>query len=225
MWSKACPHSLQWTECTSCGHFAEVSGFDRALAKANTLPHELPQWQTLGGQIPKWALTLAMSGASRGSILDFGCGSGAAGFAAEALGCTAYFVDNRLAVLQALNTLGVSAPFAKSKISDDWPKFDIILMGDVVEHFPNPEGWLKGVLQSLLPDGTLILSTPDGSSPVFKGLGGENPYWAEIEHYHIFTRRSMLILADKCGLELVARFPNERYLAGLDWIFRRREGA
>jgi SAM-dependent methyltransferase len=200
----------------------EVSGFDRALCAPNEMPHELPTVQALAAHIPSWALTLTMTGAERGNVLDFGCGSGAAGFAAELLGCTPYFVDNRPEVLDGLVALGVQPSRVATEIAANWPLFDIIILGDVIEHFADPEGLLHYVLDHLNPNCTLLVSTPDADSPIFRGLGLANPYFGEIEHYHTFSRQSLLILADKCGLSLITRFPNQRYLAGLDWVFAAR---
>jgi 2-polyprenyl-3-methyl-5-hydroxy-6-metoxy-1,4-benzoquinol methylase len=84
--------------------------------------------------------------------------------------------------------------------------FDVVLMGDVIEHVASPLGMMRTVARILRPGGAALISTPD--------IGG----WAArllqvkpVEHIYYFDASSMERLVRQAGLEPVATEPLDRY--------------
>ncbi len=71
--------------------------------------------------------------------------------------------------------------------------FDVISMCDVLEHVAFPLPTLDAVIRLLRPGGVLVISCPNRESKAWTSLSEihENPYWAEIEHFHNFSFRQI----------------------------------
>ncbi len=82
---------------------------------------------------------------------------------------------------------------------------DIVWCNDVIEHVPDPVGFVRSCATVLKPGGRLILDTPNGGAePVMQGesdWGGYNPY-----HIFLFTPDNLVDLCKKAGLRIVAKF-------------------
>jgi SAM-dependent methyltransferase len=50
---------------------------------------------------------------------------------------------------------------------------DLLFGGEVIEHIDHTDAWLDEAYRVLKPGGTLILTTPNGEAPLYKGLGEE----------------------------------------------------
>src|SRR4051794_29492206 len=83
--------------------------------------------------------------------------------------------------------------------------FDAIVLGDVIEHLPDPAGALERIAALLAPGGVLYMALPDAGSAVARGMGRR--WWSVIPtHVQHFTRGSMTRLLRRAGyapLELV----------------------
>ena len=115
-----------------------------------------------------------------------------------------------------------------------WPdgSFECVLLGEVIEHVPDPDALLAEIHRVLVPGGTFIVTTPNlvcwanrllvplGVQPFFtetssqvvlgrylRVLGQGNPVMG---HLKVFTHRSLAELLDRCGFEVVRR-------RGLPW--------
>jgi len=83
--------------------------------------------------------------------------------------------------------------------------FEVVHMGDVIEHLPDPGRALDQILGLLAPDGVLALALPDAGSRVARMLGRH--WWSVIPtHVHFFTRHSMRKLLTRHGYEIVSVF-------------------
>ena len=71
--------------------------------------------------------------------------------------------------------------------------FDVVVLGDVIEHLTDPGGALDRVEQLLAPRGVLVAMLPDAGSRVARLLGRR--WWSVIPtHVQYFTRDSMATL-------------------------------
>jgi len=72
-------------------------------------------------------------------------------------------------------------------------KFDIIFLGEVIEHIENHKSLLKDCEKCLSKNGRIILSTP---------LAWRIQWKTDTDHIHSFTPLNLRVLADQCGLRI-----------------------
>lgn len=90
--------------------------------------------------------------------------------------------------------------------------FDVVVAGELLEHLVNPAGFLACVQKHLLPDGLLVLTTPNAQGlcyclqNLFLGHELENP-----DHVCFYTPRTLACLLRKCGFEMI----EFAYIAGM----------
>src|SRR3712207_1601407 len=80
--------------------------------------------------------------------------------------------------------------------------FDAVVMGDVIEHLPDPGAALDRVQGLLAPGGVLALVLPDAGSRLARLMGPR--WWSVIPtHVQYFTRASMRRLLERRGFEVL----------------------
>lgn len=80
--------------------------------------------------------------------------------------------------------------------------FDVVTMGDVIEHFVAPGAAMLRVAELLAPGGIVWLAMPDAGSRVARALGRR--WWSVLPtHVQYFTRHSIAILLEQHGFELL----------------------
>jgi SAM-dependent methyltransferase len=76
--------------------------------------------------------------------------------------------------------------------------FDAVVMGDVIEHLPDPGAALRRIGGLLRPDAVLYLALPDAGSRVARALGSR--WWSVLPtHVQYFTRASLYRLLSRHG--------------------------
>jgi 2-polyprenyl-3-methyl-5-hydroxy-6-metoxy-1,4-benzoquinol methylase len=139
-----------------------------------------------------------------GKLLDVGCGNGARLARLRALGWEVCGQDlDPQAVSFAVKTFGLQA--YQGRLEDiRFPEasFDYITLNHVVEHSHDPVRLLKECRRLLKKGGLLVIVTPNGRSFAHKYFG---PFWRGLEpprHIHIFSPKTLSILAAKAGLSV-----------------------
>jgi 2-polyprenyl-3-methyl-5-hydroxy-6-metoxy-1,4-benzoquinol methylase len=84
--------------------------------------------------------------------------------------------------------------------------FDLLLMGDVIEHLPDPLAVMKTIAGILKPGGFVIVSTPNIAS-----LAGRMLQLKPEEHLYYFSPVTITALLAKAGLEVVEIRSLDRY--------------
>jgi SAM-dependent methyltransferase len=89
--------------------------------------------------------------------------------------------------------------------------FDVVLLGDVIEHLPDPRRGLQVVASLLEPGGLAWVSTPNLEGAWTRSLGESDPMWRVAEHFHFFTRSGLHRLMTELGLRPVDYRISARY--------------
>lgn len=129
---------------------------------------------------------------------DAGFGNGSLVFTAAELGFDAYGIETRPNAVKGMQEIGYRV-YEGNVLDWDYSDADIVSLGDVLEHLPYP----KAFLHKLHTDGVkgVYVSCPNMDSATWKALDkfSTNPYWAEFEHHHNFTRKRLSDLLEETG--------------------------
>jgi 2-polyprenyl-3-methyl-5-hydroxy-6-metoxy-1,4-benzoquinol methylase len=85
-------------------------------------------------------------------------------------------------------------------------RFDVVLMGDVIEHVASPAHVMRMVARILRPAGVALVSTPDIGRWAARLLQVK-----PVEHIHYFDASTMERLVRQAGLDVVGIEPLDRY--------------
>ena len=104
--------------------------------------------------------------------------------------------------------------------------YDVINMGEVLEHLPDPKSILDLAHRTLNEGGLICLIVPNDFNPfqeLLRESVGFKPWWiAPPHHINYFNQKSLTSLAEVCGFEVVHKettFPIDMFLlAGQDYI-------
>jgi 2-polyprenyl-3-methyl-5-hydroxy-6-metoxy-1,4-benzoquinol methylase len=168
----------------------------------------------LAGRCAHWLDILLQYKLPPGKILEVGSAHGGfvallqwAGFKAAGLELSPWVVIN------AKENFGVpvfQGPVEDQDIESD--SLDVIVMMDVLEHFPNPQGTLRHCLNLLKREGFFFIQTPrypEGSS--FEELVDQkNPFIEQLkgnEHLFLFSENSIREFFSRLGCEYVRFVP------------------
>jgi SAM-dependent methyltransferase len=218
---------VQWKRCTACGHiFTEGHFSDEALQLIFSRTQEnqqagfdLEQQRYLSARIVEKVLPYVNSG----TWLDVGFGNGSLLFTAQEYGFTPLGLDLRADNVKAMSALGIEAHCKDlADLSID-AACSVVSMADVLEHAPYPKQTLRAAHRLLAGAGVLFISMPNMESMLWKTMDRQraNPYWAEIEHYHNFSRVRLYALLREMGFAPVRYGISERYRACMEVIARK----
>lgn len=144
------------------------------------------------------------------SAAEFGCGVGAITpiLLRQAERVTGFDFDPEAVQAAREANQGANATFVQHDLNQPIPPefgqaFDSVIALEVIEHLDSPETFLDEIVKCLRPGGTLLLSTPNLSSP--EGLVGKIWAWHEkrrfdawdYTHKNLFTSRALLRLMKK----------------------------
>jgi len=136
-------------------------------------------------------------------LLDIGAGLGVFPHRMKEAGwqCTALDPDER-ASLHAREVIGieaVTADFLKVDFSG-LGTFDVVTLNKVLEHVEDPVTMLSRVKPLLASGGFVYLEVPDGETAAKEGSEREEFF---IEHHHVFSTASAVLLAMRAGFSPV----------------------
>jgi SAM-dependent methyltransferase len=171
-----------------------------------------------------WLDRMPRDGALR--VLELGCGSGATGALALSLGKCGEWVGIERHGPAATKAAGALTQVIEGDIDSlELPfageSFDLLVMGEVLEHLPDPDAVLARLVRFLKPGGRALASTPNiGHWRIVASLvAGRFDYEAEgvMDRTHLkwFTPRSLKRAFEAAGLTKVCVEP-------LGWSTRDR---
>lgn len=137
-----------------------------------------------------------------GRVLDYGCGSGALAATVPAADYVGYDVD--AASLQSARALHPSHSFVDAPPTGQ--SFDRVVSLAVIEHIPDPAGYLSQLASFARPGGHIVLTTPNPKFDFLHHYGsmvGLFSHDAHEEHVSLLDREGLFALAGKVGLKVV----------------------
>jgi 2-polyprenyl-3-methyl-5-hydroxy-6-metoxy-1,4-benzoquinol methylase len=91
-------------------------------------------------------------------------------------------------------------------------RFDVITLGDVIEHMPDPRQTMRKVASVLKPGGLIWLSTPNYEGAWTRAMRERDAMWMEGEHLQMFCLRSLRRLVEDYGLAITDYRLSKRYI-------------
>jgi SAM-dependent methyltransferase len=138
-------------------------------------------------------------------VLDVGCATGAGLSVISEMGWLPYGVEvNRYAVKMA--RAHVPEALVYEGTLETMPSengfFHAIIFSDVLEHLREPEKELRRAFDLLLPDGSLLILTPDIESVSARLM---HDRWIHIkrEHLFYFSSRSLQMMLERVGFQSI----------------------
>jgi len=233
LWHPPLAPSLRWLHCRSCRHvftdtFYTEEGLQELFRQANPTQvaggdPELQRmiWSPVVERVLRWLPErTGIFSENPARWVDVGCGAGGLLFTAAEYGFAATGLDLREDAVRALRDLGYQALRADLLAVEGEASLEVLSMADVLEHMPYPVGALRQAHRLLAQGGVLFVSCPNRDSSSWRTMdrAGANPYWSEIEHYHNFSRSSLVWLLRRCGFEPVQYAVSARYKASMEII-------
>ena len=80
--------------------------------------------------------------------------------------------------------------------------FDLMASFHVIDHLPDPPGFLRSAAAALRPGGFVLLVAHDAGAPLARLLGSFNPIF-DVEHICLFSRATVRTLFERAGLEVL----------------------
>jgi SAM-dependent methyltransferase len=145
---------------------------------------------------------------SRGRLLDIGCSCGyfmevaaASGFEVEGL------EFSRAAIAAADPAIRPHILCSNVDEFESSRTYDLVTAFDLIEHVPQPKGFLRKVRHLLVPGGWLAMTTPDAGHALRFVMGSSWPMLQPMQHLTIFSRRAMRLALEEAGFSEIAFEP------------------
>lgn len=150
-------------------------------------------------------------------VLELGCSTGYISRLLKQLGCSVVGIELDAAAAQLAAGI-CDQVFVADLNGNTWSQriegqFDVVLMGDVLEHLVHPDQVLRSARPFLLPGGEIVVSLPNVVhwSQRIKTLFGHFNYQpiGLLDHTHLrfFTARSARALIENSGYRIVDFHP------------------
>lgn len=240
LWHDDLPATLDWMRCTHCGHvYTRHYWSEAGIAEVfrNAHANQLADGDSPDTKRAIWSQVVTRVVSLLGGYgqafahlhapvwVDVGCGDGALTLTAADFGFEAIGLDMRAETVARIKKLGFRAQYGDFMKMRFEGQVDVLSMMDVLEHMPFPRQAIEKAGEVLKAGGVLLISLPDlnSSSWAIMDAAKTNPYWAEIEHHHNFSRKRLITLLDESGFDVVDFAIPYRYKAQMEVYARKRK--
>jgi len=187
-----------WMHCAECNHMF-ARHFPEKLFIYNDSPRKAnPQFFPYYSEV----LSKIMSnGYANGmSLFEVGLGACECLLAAREMGYDTFGIDViERHVEDAKSKYGLNAETADFNEYESPKKWDIIIMGDVIEHVSDPVSALKKAETMLNDNGALWVSTPNFESAFSITAGHDDAMKRQQYHLNYFSRDSFFMILEQSG--------------------------
>ena len=191
-----------WMYCEPCHHmFARE--FPEKIFLYNSNPRKTdPAYFSYYSEILS---TIRRSGYASGmSLFEVGIGASECLLAAREIGYETFGIDViEKHVEVAKNKYGLNAETADFIEYNSKRKWDVIIMGDVLEHVSDPDKAIKKAESMLDDNGALWISTPTFESAFSAVVGHGDAMRRQQYHLNYFSRESLYMLLERNNLVAV----------------------
>lgn len=217
------PPMLKWCRCGSCAHvftegYLTPEGHEIVFPAAKTeqkVGKDAENQRKVSAKIVARVARHAPSG----DWLDVGFGNASLLFTAAEWGFSPAGIDASEESVAKLKKFGYEAHSDLESLAAE-DRFSVVSMVDVLDRTPFPAITLGVINRMMKRGGALFLSSLNMDSIVWRALDatGTNPYWAEIEHYHHFTRARLVQLLQSQGFTFVEYDIGDRHRSSMGVI-------
>ena len=152
-------------------------------------------------------------------LFEVGIGACECLLAAQEIGFEAYGIDViDKHVSMARERFGLNADTSDFLEFRSDEKYDIIIMGDVLEHVSDPVAAMQKANDLLCDDGAIWVSTPNFDSAFSITAGHDDVMRRQQYHLNYFSRHSFYLLLAKCGLMPVDYNISSHYRGSMEVI-------
>lgn len=154
---------------------------------------------------------------SGNSYLEIGIGSGEMLAAAMEMGYEVDAVEICKEDCEKVSAvLGVDIAWCDFMEYTTDKKYDVIVMGDVLEHVAKPIEALEKAVSILNTGGVLWLSTPNYNSGFSRLKKFTDPMWNQKNHFTYFSYETLLPFLEEAGLEVMRYDISNRYNGSME---------
>ena len=215
-----------WKVCSVCSHLCSSTvpkNLEFVLSNSTSAVIQKPVLERLPeiGRI----LGRLMERGDCSRALEVGCGAGEMCAVARELGIEVTAQDVRPQYTQNLQKLlNITAICCDFLQMVDGEPYDLVLMGDVLEHFQDPVAGLQKAVDLLKPGGLLWLSTPNYQSAQTRLLGVKDPMWRVCEHLQYFSYQSFRKAIEGLELEVLEYGLSKQYPGSMELTLKKISG-
>ncbi len=155
-------------------------------------------------------------------LLEVGAGAGELTAVAQELGFEVSALEIRPDLAQLISGLFEVEVHSLDFLDfESQAQFDIICMGDVLEHFLDPVAAIEKANKLLSAEGILWISTPNFESAYCRILKDRDPMWKVCEHLNFFSRRSLGQVLTQFGFEILDYSLSTNYRGSMELTSRK----
>jgi len=187
-----------WMYCGDCHHlYAEEFPVFQSIDAASGSQHDLVAMPTNPGLFAYYSNVFSKLSISQGKrLLEIGIGGAELSLVADEMGYDTLGLDISAGNVNQARKYGLNAELHDFMEFDTNAKWDIVAMGDVIEHVPDPVAALKKTRELLNDGGVLWLSTPNFDGAFARNAGHNDPMRKEPSHKNYFSRNSLFKLLE-----------------------------
>jgi predicted TPR repeat methyltransferase len=192
--------------CVDCGHSSLAdTPSDEAIAAAYSDAADPVSIKEEDGQVEtaRRSLEQIESLVQPGRLVDIGCWTGSFVAAASERGWDAMGIEPSGWAVERAQQRGLDVRLGDLQFAGLEPgRFRCVAMCDVIEHLLDVRGAIRIAADLLEPGGVLYQTTPDASGMLSRLMGRR--WWSVLPmHVQYFTRDSMRLLLEQCGLRVI----------------------
>lgn len=217
------PPVLKWRRCTSCAHvftegYLTPAGME-AIHSGTAAEMRVGKDAENNRKTAARIVSRITRYVGDGEWLDIGFGNASLLFTAAEWGFIPVGVESHVPSVDRLKRFGYEAHRSLSDVSGQ-NRFSVVTMYDALDREPFPGQTLTTINRLMRDGGILVLSMLNMETVVWRALEAtrSNPYWAELERYHNFTRSGLVALLKAKGFKLQEYDIGQGHRSGMEVV-------